>query len=366
MRPRDYIQEYQYDLGTAGTHSIDLDFADPITALLLRFAATNGATSNVGSPIERCISKIEIIDGGQVLYDCPADVILGHRVGLHGRLDYGDYSEAANATPDLDIVIPFGRYLYDQMFAFMPVAHRNPQLRVTFDEATVNAAGATGFVSDSWTLTTVARIMERAATPTGFLSLKEVESFTTAASGDQRIAIPRDRVIRSFVLRAYEAGINPFASLTNIELNCDGGAFVPFDLYGAEYRAAVESILPQAHYGATYYMTDDTAHEVWLSDIQMVSAVTAADDEIVAITAFGNGQATPTLMDAAGAQVAAGIVKLDARGYGVQNVFPYVFGSLDNPELWFDARAFNKIDCFLTQGNAGAEVNVALEQVYPY
>lgn len=366
MRTRDHLLENRKDMGTAGTITVNLDFTDPITEIDLLFEASNGATNNLDAPLERCISKIEVVDGGEVLWDLPGDVALAAYTHLNGGIPHAYRDSAPNGTPYQSIPIRFGRGLYDPEYAFNPNAHRNPQLRVTFDEATVRAAGATGFVSDSWNLSVMCKLMEDARAPVGFFSCRDVYQFTSVASGDERVEMPTDRPIRMLILRAYKTGVDMRSSITRYKLSADGGKFIPFDLYARNMvDKFAETFKPIVV--PMYSQFDNAAYQQTWVGLDLTGAVHAtASGYIISASVYWPGRIrTYPFTD-------AGVASDDVLGYAsvtgwcMHNILLYPFGRLDAPEDWLNANLFRQLDLFLTQGNAGAEVNVGVQQLYTY
>lgn len=366
MRVREYQQEYQDDLGTSGTVTYPLDFSDPITEIGLLFEATNGATSNKDNPIDRNISKIEIVDGGEVLWSCPGDVALGVVAQMRGALPHCYRTGAISDSPYQNIPLQFGRYPFDPEYAFNPTAHRNPQLKVTFDEATVRAAGATGFVSDSFLLSVNVRLMEEASPPTAFLSMREVETFTSLASGDRVVRLPSDRVIRAIVNRAYESGTDMRSSISNLKLSADGGKFIPFDLRSGTLvdmmcEAFKPLLVPQ------YTVADNgEVHQTWVAIDLEAFIRDHTGSYIVGGASSWPGQMTVRLYTHAGVASTAKPVHFGVIGWGINNCLIYPFGRADEPEDWYNPTGLQNLDLVLTQADEGAEVNVCLQQVYQY
>ena len=366
MRTRDHLLESGYDMGTAGTLTFNLDFSDPITTIELMFAATNGATYNKNNPLERNISKIEIVDGGQVLWDLPGDVALATACHLKGSVPSRYYTEIGSDSPYQKIPIVFGRYLYDTLFGFNPNAHKNPQLKVTFDEATVRAAGATGFVSDSLTLSILVRLMEDTSPPQGFLSCRDVYQYTSLASGDTRIEMPTDRLLRMLIVRCYEAGIDLRSGITNYKLSADGSKFVPFDLSSAVMVDVMSDVFPQITVNSLLYVADTVAAQTWVG-IDDLGQLTCRNPLYYASAdTFWPGQVTPYIHLHDGTAKTDGNVFAHVNGWCMHNTLLHPFGNLDDISQWFDVRPYRQLDLFLTNGNAGAEVNVGVQQLYTY
>lgn len=366
MQQREHLLEDRYDMGTSGTVTFNLDYSSPITSIDLLFEATNGATSCKNNPIERNISKIEIVDGGQVLWDLQGDVSLAFIATLRGALPHSYRTGAISDTPYQTIPIVFGRELYDEQLAFNPKAHRNPQIKVTFDEATVTAAGATGYVSDSFNISLLVHLMENGAQPQGFLSCRQVETFTSLASGDKRIEMPTDQKIRNFILRCYESGVDMRSGITNVKFSMDGGKRVPFDFY---VRNLLDSMI--AHFRPIlvpfYTPTNDgETHQTWVGIDLEAFVRSHVSGHIATASSSWPGQMTIAHKLHDNTSVDGQPVHFGVIGWGFHNTYVYPFGRLWNPDDWLDLADVRKLDCFLTQGNAGAECDVAVQSLYRY
>jgi hypothetical protein len=188
---RSYL-ENRLTLANSGTRTMDLNYTDPISHIMLTFRATNGATSNKENPVIHNITKIEVVDGGDVITSIRGEVLRGLVAHLQGHTPLGNDSEAANEGQMSSVKVPFGRYDLDTDYAFNPTAFRNPQLKVTWDLAHIRAIGATAYVTGTLDITAVAVLMEDVSPPTGVLTAKEIYDFTSAASGDERVDMPTD------------------------------------------------------------------------------------------------------------------------------------------------------------------------------
>src|SRR4030065_1219963 len=143
---RDVFIENDKTLGDSGTEIIELSFVDPISELLIKIKNKNGATSNKNNPIMRNISKIEIVDGANVIYSLSGPFAQSISYYQRGILPSMQRQGGPGKNQEDWFVLRFGRYLWDKMFALTPLAFRNLQLKITYDFATVNAVGATGFL----------------------------------------------------------------------------------------------------------------------------------------------------------------------------------------------------------------------------
>lgn len=366
MKIRDDVLIVRQDMGTSGTKTHELDYADPISGLDILVEAQNGATSNKSNPVERNISKIEIVDGSDVLWSLPGDVAYSLFSQEYGHPGKEDYVGAGGGYPHVQIPIRFGRELYDPDLALVPANFKNPQLKITFDEATVRAAGADGFLSDSFNLSIVAHLMEEAGSPSGFLMAKDIYDFTTVASGDEKVPMPTDYPWRQLLVRAYESGVFVLSSVTNYKLNCDGGRFFPFDMHSRYVADRMQEFyMPTSKKG---YSTVDDADviQTWMALNSGYSIFTHTADRIVGASSFFPSQFTVSCYTDAGVAVDGGAVHWMCEGYAPHNTLFLPFGRLNEMAEWFQAQQYGKVELYLTQANAGAEVNVCVQQLRTY
>jgi hypothetical protein len=366
MRTRDDILRLSEDMGTSGTLIYNIDYSDPISELLLYVAATNGASHNKENPIEWCLQSIDVVDGSDVLFSLPGDVALAMYMHLHNKETYAYRTEAPSDSPYMTIPIAFGRYLYDPLFAFNPLAHKNPQLRITFDEATIRAAGATGYVSDSFNLTIQALLMEDAPAPRGFLMCKDVYDFTSVASGDERVDMPTDYPWRCLAVRVYEAENDLLGGITNYELNCDGGRYIMFDKSAGQVAAKMIDVFKPLAVDLTGIFSNAAYTESFVGMDKQGSFVTSGSGYIGSVTTFWPASIRTFITTHDGTATDNATCRAVVSGWAIHNTLLIPFGRLDVVEEWFNAAAYNNVRLYLTQGNADAEVNVCLQQMRPY
>lgn len=366
MRVRDDMLRVRDDMGISGTLIYNIDYSDPISEIDLLFEATNGATHNKNNPIEWCVSKIEVVDGSDVLYSMPGDVALALWMHTHDKEPHAYRTEFGSDSPYLSLPIAFGRYLYDPLYSFNPIAHKNPQLRITFDEASIRAAGADGYVSDSFQLSIQCKLMEGGDAPRGFLMAKDVYDFTTVASGDERIDMPTDYPWRLLMVRAYEAQTDLRNSVTNYELNCDGGRYIVFDKHTRYVVDKMAEVCKPLQVDLTGVCSNATYTETFVGLDKQGSVCAGAAGYIVGASTFWPASVRPYVASHDGTPANDIVTRVVTSGWAIHNTLLMPFGRLDVPEEWFDARLHNNVRLYLTQGNAGAEVNVCVQQLRHY
>ena len=180
MRPRDAVLVYKETQSSdASTKTIDLDLVDPVTALYFEFEAVNGTTVNEDNFISDVVTKIEIVDGSEVLASLNQFELEAMHFYKLGRQPTLYPSEWASGTQRHGAFLLFGRKLYDKEFAIDFTKFRNPQLKITWNLAALVAVSATdAFATGTFKLTVIAKVMEGMAAPGKYLMGKELLSFT--------------------------------------------------------------------------------------------------------------------------------------------------------------------------------------------
>lgn len=366
-RFREVYLENAKTLGDSGTHTIDISPVDPISELAVKFYADNGATSNKDAPIPLVVTKIEVVDGSDVIFTMSGAQAQALSYYQGGKLSMLGIREAGAYTQHAEPVLRFGRWLWDPLYALVPQAFRNLQLKVTWNLAAVRAVGATGFTTGTAKLTVVARVMEGLETPPiGYLMHKEHYSFTTGASGEERIALPTDHPYVALMYRAYEAGINMSTSISNVKLNIDFDKYIPFDYAANDVRNRIASQYDFCRIHNLGVGDDAEAHEAWLADAFSLQAMPNASAVILGLSSFDAGRYTFNQKDHANAAANAVVRFVEAWGIGPFNCFMIPFGDIEDPTSWLQAPTFGDIKFIMTQGNAGAAASVVLSQARAY
>jgi hypothetical protein len=264
------------------------------------------------------------------------------------------------------IPILFGRFIGDPDRAFDPSRFVHPQLRVTWNLAAVRAVAATAFLTGSATLTVIARVLEGAPGPAGYLLKKEFYTWVTAA-GTEYIDLPTDLVIKSLLLRSKLASYHPFGVVSNWKLNCDGGKFVPFDIVGEDLQYLLFQQTPRLSYReSAHYKSGDTfvSYLEELEDIQLISEDTS--DVVYRYDNYEYGRQTiyvHTAGSATGNYINTGV---HAHGYFPWGYFPYQFGKLANLGDNFPAPSFGSARLEATGAVAAGAGEVCLVQDQMY
>lgn len=350
----------------------DLKYKDPISALYLEFEATNGTTSNKGNFISDVITKVEIVEGSTPLYSLSQIELEALAFYKMKQAPVLFPSEHASGQQRHGVHLLFGRYLNDKMFAFDPTRYNNPQLKITWDLGAVTAVSATtAFATGTLKISAIAKVMEELAAPPSFLSAREVETFTMATTGSHRTEMYNDYPWRLLMLKSYLQQKDINECIDHITLNCDAGKFKPLDnRYVAQLDAEAlaqfglcvfKHDIFQHHQSAFREINNKENHGRW-------ATFADANGYIVNVEYEWSSEGKLDILTNAGATLGTD-VKLTGMeaGHAPHATLPIPFGIMDDPDTWFDATKYGKIDLYSYAPSSGAAgvSSVVLEQVRP-
>lgn len=369
MRERDAVLLYQETETDTATKTLDLDLPDPISALDIEVTCTNGATSNLDNFISDIVTKIEVVDGSDVIVSLNMFELEALQFYKTGKPPVLFPSEWAGGGQRHEARLLFGRYLYDPDFGFNPVKYRNPQLKITFNKAAVRAASATGFASgNNIILSVIAKVMEQGPTPGFVLMQKEIKSFTSAASGDERVELPVDYPYRLMLLRPWVSGSDVDEVISNLKLTVDTDKFIPFDRKVKQLDAEAFAAFGPFDYKHDMYRGGSFTAIVFANKEPHYTGYVRnpGTPRVLVPYAQWSSNYNAELYDMAGAlDGTSRQITGRVHGHALHATLPVVFGKLMEPDTWFPVSGYGKIEAVLTQGVASATVQIALEQVRP-
>ncbi len=370
MRTRDAVIEYRKPLDDAGTLTKDITLRDPVSALVLEFDATNGSTSNKGAYISDVITKIEIIDGSTVLYSVNLSELEALYFHKTGRTPVLFPSEHANGSQRHAVHLLFGRRLWDQAYAMDFTKFANPQLKITSNLAAIRAVSATvGFVTLTLRATIVAKVMEElAGRPAQFLSAKQINAWTTLASGERRIDLPRDKVIRLLMLRSFEQLSDIDEGISDIKLTADTDKYIVLNRKVVQLDAEALALNGRCQFKHDILTKHQTAFRELNNKENSGHWATFAKSAptIIGINYEWSSEGKLDMIDNAAATISADEALTGYEdGHALHATVPIFMGDRDLPETWFDPRSYTKLEAVLTEANAGGAASIVTEQVYP-
>lgn len=219
------------------TEIIDIDVTDPISQIQVVHECTGASTATFQGHPALCITKIELVDGSDVLYSLSgkeAQVVdFYHNKVVPPNLLY--YLNGINAEQIFNI--NFGRFLYDPELAFNPSEFKNPQLKISVDFNGGGRSSVGGYLS------VFAHLFdEKMITPQGLFMCKEIKTYTLAASGHEYTDLPVDFPYRKLFLKAQVYGYYPDVEIDTIKLSQDVDKKIPFN---QSMRQIIRAIMAQ-------------------------------------------------------------------------------------------------------------------------
>lgn len=353
MKYRDILIQDDKPIDDSGTFTQDLTVQEPISEMTVELDLTNGGSDAPDVPVDLAISKIELVDGGKSYWS-----LSGPEAVAAACVDIGHWPRhSMNETPSekqrVSIPMRFGRELGDPELAFTPTKLDNPQLKVTWAKNALHLAG-------SLTLGIWAKVLEDVPAPSKCLMWKDVQAFTSAASGAEDVKLPHDYPYRRLLIRAYKDDTIPESILTHFKLNCDMGKFVPFDLDTKEFSYMGRNFFGPFSHKKMDQCTNGDYHQSWMGGDGFAAGST--EDIGGAFSAWLTGSVS---YKSRGTFDASSRCEVLITGYMPHECFFYQFGRPQDMDSWFDPLAFGEEVLWLTQGAASAAVSVAVAQVVP-
>lgn len=212
-------------LGQSATTLIDINLVDPISALMFNCSLTLLTGSRI-APAPEIFSKIELIDGSDVLLSLSGTELDALHFFERGKVSVDFVENNISTTNYFNLMVLFGRKLWDTELAFDPKKFTNPQLRITHD-CTLAQTLASALSVEIW----AECFDEKTISPSGFLMNKELYSFTPVTTSYEYIDLPIDYPYRKLMVQA-KSWSNPLEyMLGELKLSEDNDKKVPFDIY---------------------------------------------------------------------------------------------------------------------------------------
>ena len=368
MKYRSQELYHEQTLDDTGVKIFDISFRDPLSAIDLKFQGINGATYNQSNLMNDVVTKVELVDGSDLICSVSLKQLQALQAYQTGKLPIINFEEQGGKTSRDNACMLFGRYLWDPEYWLDLAKFSNPQLKITTDEDVVRAMSATGFLSGSFKVSIVAHIIEEGAeSAKGFIMNKEVYNFTSVTSGDEHVDLPRDYpFLGLMVMSTIRTCTDLYELISQIKISCDSDKFIPLDRYihdihheqnqfnnfymdGAWYRKGeFQPVIPIA-YNARFTYGPKT-YDRTLAMVYPWSG----------LPKFRSGVAT----------TGAATTSEEELWFSVVGASPHKsvyipFGMLKDPETYFPVADWNEIKLILTQAAAGA-VKVCLQQMRAY
>lgn len=349
------------DPGADTTLVIDIKPKDVISAIDIFFRVTNVTVSVMLDAVSACIPRIELIDGSDTILSLSGAEL--QAIGFYDRLvmPHHEINLTVGGFFEIGLTHYFGRYLWDEVFAFDPTRFKNPQLRIQFVQAACNTAG------DVVEMSAYAHCFgEGGPVPGAMLINREVTQHTMLANTHRYPDLPTDRVIRKILLRGYSTDHDPIALFETIKLSADGDAYIPLEIHADMLERMLIQKYPRINemYTMDGVVTAKTIHSALSSD-QKISI----NYDVIAAGAFAVRTWTGALLELAASVATVQALTAEVSGRMPANCFPLDFGVPNEPDTWLKANEFGSLELdLLSTGDAdvGDITHVVVQQVRPY
>lgn len=256
------------------------------------------------------------------------------------------------------IGLNFGRWLWDTVYALDPKRFTNPQLRVTLDidgwAATGSAIAVTGWA---------ALFDQKTVQPVGFLSSKEIKSWTASSGAHEYTDMPLDMPYRAIYLRPYLLGTEPNSCVSNVKLSENEDKVIPYDAGVQDILRVIQGMYPMVE-EAYWFSLDTSTRYLYIAPTTRVTAIGEvwAAAAVAQDPAFYNGDGGR--LDTIAAANASN-TQIHVRGYVPHCVYEIPCGMKDEPDDWYDVRRLGRLKLDVT-GAASAALSVFLQQARIY
>lgn len=356
-------------------------FKIPLTnylhTLYVKAKVTNGATSAKNQSMEDVIDRIEIVaNGSDVLFSMTPQEIKRWALWNTGLNIPQVRTEAGGGVQEAVYPIFFGRGAFDPDY-FLPCARFSDlELRVKYSPT----IAATSFATGTFTLG-VFGLFSNGQPPSeyrGTLAHKTVNSFTSGASGDTQVLIPRGNLLRQCLVYAYEAAIEDGVDISRVKFDLNNDEVRIFDILWNDLNDInkVENWVNHVEDIKAFIADADTLDtkvaRIRAAQVSEFFAGSAANDEIYfrRATVIAGDRLT---FEGLKADITAGAEDLTAdatgrlthlkiQGEGLSHAVVMDFSKAGETTL-LNTSEYDQVRLTLTNAGAGADVRVSTEEV---
>lgn len=334
-------------LSGSGVESIPINVLDPISRLVMGWRTTKSKHGMDSYP-HKDVTRIELVDGSEVLHSL--DGGQNQALAIYDRkcpsMNHGQHLSASSeyATFGID----FGRFLFDPLLAFDPKKFRNPVLKVSYD-VDVADTGVTAGLLEVW----AECFDEKIISPMGFLSAKEIMSYTCAAENSyEYIDLPTDYVMRKMLIQGYRKAYEPWNVISEARLSEDNEKRIPFDWNLETYYRTMKGVwtpiveqlqgVGGSSGNRTFYVTPTEYYT-------MALGIIVGDGTMRFNTWQRGGAVIPYTSEAA--PFFQGMI----FGYLPNHCFEFAFGDPQDMGDWYDVTRIGNLRLRLKAGGSGTD-----------
>lgn len=364
----------------SGTVTIDLPNSNILHTLLMLFEITNGATNTQGQDMSDVIDKIELIgDGSKVIASLEPETLKNLSLLVAGQNITETIDEGGGSIQKAQYPLFFGRDWFDPNFWLDLAKFTDLQLKIEYSPT----IAATSFATGTFTHT-VLGLMSMQGAPgnyQGTFRHRIIKNFTSAASGVEEVEPPQILPYAYLMVRAYEAGVADGTDINNVKFHVNNEERVYADLSWEELVYLNQSLWPVVTKKAmTLDRTSADTVNTRISRIIAAMINSEAAETSAEVTGITGDQLTLQVNDQSTQAVNEGgtatysihadeTADVALRLLVESRQIPFsVFVPIADPMAgeFFDPTQWDEVTLELTQGGAGADVDVVLTEVAKY
>jgi len=363
MKARKVVLMPATDMGPSGTKVIDLNISDIISRIDIEFQAKVVTVSVMTGMVAQCISRVEIVDGGNTLISATGPQLCANNTYNRKRLPPHTGTLTVDGYQKQTMSIDFGRWLYDEDFAFPAKMYNNPQLRITYDEDASNGSVVINSMSVHAEVMT-----ETKKTPQYFIAVREWKNYTFGTSSHELTSLPTDKMIKSLMFNPLSTDHSPVDLINTIKASLDNDKFVLCNMLFSDFEKQMSEKYPRFSYGMTLDAVV-TAKTIYanLSDklkiaIQYDDTAFVTAQSKFAVASYTGGVITLT------ASVDIQADEAEISGTCPFNTVMWQFGDEWDVDQWLDPRQYKSFDLDIlssSDADTGDTCSVVLEIVQP-
>lgn len=354
------------------TYRLDLPENGLLSALQIRISAagvSDAFAATMNWRISDFIDKIEIIgNGSTVIKSLSGNVLQGIQFFDTGIASLDYWHSYATGTQRFNVMLLFGRKLYDEIFGLNLSQWNNVEIRIT------NTATST-YYGEDFTVSLLAYYMREGTGFSGYFRTEEWQKWTTVSDQTKYLELPIENKVRRVIFQCippydadniYNTGMSNM--IDDLEVSLKTGVLRLFK-GGIDDLMRMNAILFQRLVMTypQYYMTSDYGRNIGIGYV-----LGGAHSFGGAAAAITNGKPALEVGNTNATQVPkayTGDASFNGLHVGLcpENCLVYPFNLIDEPEDYLDVRGNEtvKFDVHTRSGAtyAGGTIRVILDRL---
>lgn len=372
-----YLLDSEVQSSDDATKVLKLPLSNVLHALYVTVECKTGSTNAQNLDIDDVVDKIEVIgNGSEVIFSLtPAEIRRWAFLDL-GRPIQEVVNEGPSQWMKATYPIFFGFSPWDPNYWLPCDRFTDLELRIKYSPTIAATAWATGTV----TITVIA-LMTMGGVPgdyRGTVRRTTVYDFTTAASGDEVIDLPRRLLYSRLLVYCYEAGIEDGVDIAKVKLSLNNDERIPLNLDWVDLKDWNQAMYKfDVYRNMLLHRSNDDDVYTKIAHIQGVKVLPFASADITNdVLYYDHADAIAgdkVTLECLSADLTAGsedltanttdhYIYLEVVGKGLPHAVVIPFKELAEGDF-FDPTQFDMVQLILTQGGAGGDAKVSLEEI---